>query len=50
MGKCSVHAEHLPNMARYPNQHLEVLKISMAVLAMDTIGHIPITSKGNQWA
>ena len=22
----------------------------MAVLAMDTIGHLPVTSKGNRWA
>ena len=37
-------------MARYPQQHLEVLNIPMAELAMDTIGHLPITSKGNGWA
>ena len=37
-------------MARYPQQHLEVLKIPMAVLAMDTIGCLPITSNGNRWA
>ena len=37
-------------MARYPQQHLEALKIPMAVPAMDTIGHKPITSNGNMWA
>ena len=49
IGKCSVCTKHLPNMARYPQQHLEVLKIPMAVLAMDTIGCLPTTSKGNRW-
>ena len=37
-------------MARYPQQHLEILQILIAVLAMDTTGHLPITSKGNRWA
>ena len=32
-------------MAKYPQQHLE---IPVAVLAMDTIGHL--TSRGHQWA
>ena len=36
-------------MARYPQQHLEVLNIPMAMLAMDPIGHLPITSSGNRW-
>ena len=43
-------AKHLPNMARYPEQHLEMPQIPMTVLAVDTIGHLPITSKGNRWA
>ena len=37
-------------MARYPQQHLEVPKIPIAVLAMDTKYHLPITSKGNRRA
>ena len=37
-------------MARYPQQHLEVLKIPMAVVPVDTIGHLAITFKGNMWA
>ena len=37
-------------MAKYQEQHLEVLQIPMAVLAMNIIGHILITSKGNRWA
>ena len=37
-------------MARYPQQHIEVPKVPMAVPAMDTIGHLPITSNGNRWA
>ena len=42
-GKCS--AKHLPNMARYPQQHLEVPQIPLVVL-----GYLLITSKGNRWA
>ena len=37
-------------MARYPQQHSEILNIPMVVLAMDTIGHLPIISKGKRWA
>ena len=36
-------------MTRYPKQHYEIPQILMAVLATDTIGHLPITSKGNRW-
>ena len=37
-------------MVRYPEQNLEVQGIPLAALAMDTIGHLPITSNGNKWA
>ena len=37
-------------MARYPQQDLEVLKVLMTVLAMDTIGCLSISSNGNRWA
>ena len=37
-------------MARYPQQHLEIPQIPMAVLAMDTIKCLLITYKGNRWA
>ena len=37
-------------MARYSWQYLEVLQVPMAVIAMDIIGHLPITSNGNRWA
>ena len=48
IGKCSVCANNLPSMARSLQQHLEVPKVPIAVLAMDTIGHLPITSNGNR--
>ena len=35
-------------MVRYPQQLLEILQLPM--LAVDTIGHLPIMSKGNRWA
>ena len=28
----------------------EIPQIPMAVLAIDTIGHLPVTSKGKRWA
>ena len=37
------------NMARYAQQYVEVPQTPMTVLAMDIIGHLPITSKGNRW-
>ena len=37
-------------MARYSQHHLEVTNLPMAVLVMDTIGFLPITSKGIRWA
>ena len=36
-------------MAKYLQQHLAVLNVPIAMLAMDTIGHLPITSNGNRW-
>ena len=36
-------------MVRYPQQHLEVPKVPMTVLAMDTIDHLLITFNGNKW-
>ena len=47
--KCNICFKHLPNMARYQQQHLEIPKVPMPVLAMDTIGHLPITSNSNMW-
>ena len=38
IGQCNICAKHLQNMARYPQQHLEVLQTPMAVLTMDIIG------------
>ena len=40
--------KHLPNMARYLQQHLEILKVPMAVLTIDIIGHLPIFFNGNR--
>ena len=37
-------------MAKYSKQHLEIPKNPVAVLAMDTIGHLPGTFRGHQWA
>ena len=37
-------------MAKYPQKHLQISHVLMDVLAMDTIGCLPVTSRGNQWA
>ena len=50
IGKYIVCTKNLPNKARYPQKHIEIPQIPMAVLAIDTKGHLPVTSKGNRWA
>ena len=47
ISQCSIYAKILPNMVKYPQQHLEIPHVPMAVLAMDFIGHLPITSRGH---
>ena len=47
---CSVCATYLPDRARYSQWHLEILQVPMAVLAMHTIGYLPITTNINRWA
>ena len=37
-------------MAKYPQQHLQISLFPMAVLAMDSIDHMQVTSRGHQWA
>ena len=37
-------------MVRYPQQHLKVLKVSIAMIAMNTIDFLPISFNGNRWA
>ena len=36
-------------MARYTQQHLKILQVPIAELAINTIGCLPITSNGNRW-
>ena len=37
-------------MARYAQKHLEVPQIPMAILAIDTIDYLLVTSKEKTWA
>ena len=37
-------------MARYPQKHIEIPQIHIAVLAIDTIGRLPVTLEGNRGA
>ena len=37
-------------MTRYSQKHLEIPQIPMAVLSINTIDHLTLTSKGKRWA
>ena len=37
-------------MTQYAHLHLEIPKMSMVILAIDTIGKLPVTSKGHCYA
>ena len=37
-------------MTKHPQKHLQIPQVPMAALAMDTIGHLPVTSRGHGWA
>ena len=37
-------------MAKYPQKNLEIPQVQMALVAMDTILHLPVPSRGHQWA
>ena len=50
INRCDIHAKNLPNIAKYQQQHLEIPHVSMAALAMDIIGHLPVTLRGHWWA
>ena len=45
-----MYTKNLPNMAKYSQKHLEISQIPIAVLIIDTIGHLPLMSKGKKWA
>ena len=49
INECNLCAKNLPNMKKDPQKHLEIPQILMAVSAIDTLGHIPVTSKGNNF-
>ena len=42
---CPLCTTNCSNMTKYAHLHLKVLKTPMAILAMDTIGRPPVTSK-----
>ena len=48
--KCDTCVKYLPNVAICLQKHLEIPQIPVAVLAMDTIGHLIVTSRGHKWA
>ena len=50
INKCDICAKHLSDIAKYPQKHLEIPQVPIAVLAMKTIGHLQVTSRGHQWA
>ena len=50
MTDCPLCAKHCLDMTKYAHIHLEIPKMSMAILAMDNIGRLPVTSKGHHYA
>ena len=50
INKCIICSKNLPNTTCHSQLHLEILKVPFACIAMDTIGKLPRTSKGNRYA
>ena len=50
INKCITCCKNVPNTACHPQLHLEVTKVPFACIAIDTIGKLPTTSKGNKYA
>ena len=50
INKHDICAKYVPNMTKNPQKHLEIPQIPVAVLAMDTVGHLPVTTRGHLWA
>ena len=48
--KCDFCKRHSPNLAKYKSLHLQVPDIPFEGIAMDLIGKLPTTSKGNKYA
>ena len=48
--KCITCSKNLPNTACHPQLHLEIPKVPFACIAIDTIGKLPTSSKGNRYA
>ena len=36
-------------MGKYPQKHLKIPQVPVAVLDMDTIGCLPVTPRGHHW-
>ena len=45
INKSDICAKSLPNMANYSQKHLEISQVLIVVLAMDTTGCLPVTSR-----
>ena len=50
ISNCITCSKNLPNVLCHPQLHLEIPKIPFAFIAIDTIGKIPTTSSGNEYA
>ena len=50
INKCITCSKNLPNTACHPQLHLEIPKVPFACIAINTIGKLPTTSKGNRYA
>ena len=50
MNQCNILVKNLPDMAKYPQQHLEIPQVPMALPIGDNLGYLPDASRGHQWA
>ena len=47
INRCDISDKNLPNMAKYPQKHLQIPQVPLALLAMDTIGHLSVMFRGH---
>ena len=50
INNCITCSKNLPNTSYHPQLHLEIPKVPIACIAIDTIGKLPTTSSGNKYA
>ena len=50
ISNCITCSKNLPNVSCHPHLHLEICKVPLICIAIDTIGKLPTTSSGTRYA